>query len=101
MKNKVTLQAEARDSLINGVNVLADAVASTLGPNGKAVVIQTPGYPLVTKDGVTVASCISLEDENENLGVSLIKQVSQQAAVKAGDGTTTATVLARTMIVDS
>jgi chaperonin GroEL len=101
MKNKVTLQAEARDSLISGVNVLADAVASTLGPNGKAVVIQTPrGFPLVTKDGVTVASCINLEDENENLGVSLIKQVSQQAAVKAGDGTTTATVLARAMIVD-
>jgi chaperonin GroEL len=100
MKNKVTLQSEARDSLIRGVNVLTDAVASTLGPNGKAVVIQTAGYPLVTKDGVTVASCINLEDENENLGVSLIKQVSQQAAVKAGDGTTTATVLARAMIVD-
>jgi len=95
----VSLGSDAQVKLINGINTLADAVKSTLGPNGKSVIIQNMfGPPVVTKDGVSVASAIKLHDPIENVGVDLIKQVSQRAAKEAGDGTTTATVLAQFMI---
>ena len=100
MKNKtVLLDQEARRKLTTGINILAGAVKSTLGPAGKSVVIQNPnGFPIVTKDGVSVAEAIKLEDPNENLGVDLIKQAAQKTATDAGDGTTTATVMTAKMI---
>jgi chaperonin GroEL len=99
MKQDVVLGQDANKGLIRGINILGDAVSSTLGPNGKTVVIERHDQlPLCTQDGVSIASSIELEDPIENLGVSLIKQVSQQANAKAGDGTTTATVLAQAMV---
>lgn len=86
---------EARKKLLDGVKVLANAVATTLGPKGRNVVIQKPyGAPHVTKDGVSVAREIELEDPIENLGAQLVKEAASKTADKAGDGTTTATVLA-------
>ena len=85
--------------LVNGLNKLADAVSSTLGAGGRTVVIEDDfGNAHVTKDGVTVARSINLEDPVENLGVTMIKQASAQTASKAGDGTTTSTVLAQAII---
>lgn len=99
MKNKViTIGTEARSKLISGVNKLNNATSSTLGPNANCVVIQTPRGPIVTKDGVSVANSIQLPDPAENLGVELIRQVSSETANKAGDGTTTSTLLATEMI---
>lgn len=101
MSNKkiVTLGAEAREKLIEGVNILADAVKSTLGPKGKNVVIQkTHGSPLVTKDGVTVAREIELRDNLKDMGARMVKEVASKTADIAGDGTTTATVLAQSII---
>ena len=81
------------------IDKLADAVVSTLGPNGRNVVISNPeGYPQSTKDGVTVAKSISLSDNVEETGVSLVKQAAIQTANLAGDGTTTSTLLAREMV---
>jgi len=95
----VTLGAEAREQLIEGVNILADAVKSTLGPKGKNVVIQrTHGSPLVTKDGVTVAKEIELRDNLKDMGARMVKEVASKTADIAGDGTTTATVLAQSII---
>ena len=86
-------------SLIKGINILADAVGSTLGASGQTVVIEDDmGNPHVTKDGVTVAKSILLEDPIQNLGVSMMKQAASQTATKAGDGTTTSTVLAQSII---
>lgn len=82
--------------LLEGVNVLADNVASTLGPKGRNVVLQPKGKsPIITKDGVTVAEFVELDDPFENVGVQIIKQAARETNSKAGDGTTTATVLAR------
>ena len=95
----ITLGSEAREKLIEGVNILADAVKSTLGPKGKNVVIQkTYGSPLVTKDGVTVAKEISLRDNLKDMGARMVKEVASKTADSAGDGTTTATVLAQCII---
>jgi len=86
---------DARKSLQSGVNKLADAVTSTLGPNGRNVIIeQTMGNPTSTKDGVTVAKAVELEDKIENIGAQLVKQASIKTADGAGDGTTTSTLLA-------
>ena len=86
---------EAREKIKNGVNKLANAVASTLGPGGRTVLIQKEyGAPISTKDGVTVAKEIFLKDPVEDIGAQVIKEVSMKAAKQAGDGTTTATVLA-------
>jgi len=86
----------ARERLLRGVNTLADAVVVTLGPRGRNVVLDKSfGSPLVTKDGVTVAKEIELEDKFENMGVQMVKEVASKTSDKAGDGTTTATVLAR------
>ena len=99
MSKQVILGSEARTNLVKGIDILADAVVSTLGPNGRNVVIANPqGAPQSTKDGVTVAKAISLKDPNQELGVQLVKQAAIKTAEKAGDGTTTSTLLAREMI---
>ena len=90
---------DSRKKLINGVNQLADAVVTTLGPNGRNVVIQNnQGVPQSTKDGVTVARAIELEDTVENTGVQMVKQAAIKTAEQAGDGTTTSTLLAREIV---
>ena len=99
MSKQVTLGAEARKNLVKGIDILADAVVSTLGPNGRNVVIANEqGAPQSTKDGVTVAKAISLSNPEQELGVQLVKQAAIKTAEKAGDGTTTSTLLAREMI---
>ena len=85
-------------SLINGVNILAEAVGSTLGPGGRNVIYKANDWPYVTKDGVTVARNIALADEFENIGVQLVKDVANRTCKDAGDGTTTATVLAASIL---
>ena len=87
---------KAREAMLNGVKALADAVVVTLGPKGRNVVIDKSwGSPTVTKDGVTVAKEIELEDKFENMGAQMVKEVASKTSDMAGDGTTTATVLAR------
>jgi chaperonin GroEL len=87
---------KAREAMLNGVQTLADAVVVTLGPKGRNVVIDKSwGSPTVTKDGVTVAKEIELEDKFENMGAQMVKEVASKTSDMAGDGTTTATVLAR------
>ncbi len=98
MSKQVTLGKTSRESLVKGIDTLADAVVSTLGPNGRNVVIANNGFPQSTKDGVTVAKSITLKDPNQELGVQLVKQAAIKTAEKAGDGTTTSTLLAREMI---
>ena len=95
MSKQVTLGKTSRESLVKGIDTLADAVVSTLGPNGRNVVIANNGFPQSTKDGVTVAKSITLKDPNQELGVQLVKQAAIKTAEKAGDGTTTSTLLAR------
>ena len=92
-------QGQAKEKLVSGIDKLAHAVGSTLGPSGKCVLIEGDyGAPHITKDGVTVANSILLHDPVENLGVSLVKQAAKNTATKAGDGTTTSTVLAQAII---
>jgi chaperonin GroEL len=93
--NKLQHGDEARKSIERGVNILADAVRATLGPSGRNVVIERLDdiYPVSTKDGVTVAKAINLEDPFENMGANMVKQVAAQTVNNAGDGTTTAVVL--------
>ena len=99
MSKIIEFGPEGRKRLVKGIDILADAVVSTLGPNGRNVVIEKEhGQVQSTKDGVTVAKHISLKDPIENLGVSLIQNASIKTADKAGDGTTTSTLLAREMI---
>lgn len=86
----------ARQRMLEGVNVLANAVKVTLGPKGRNVVLDKSfGAPTVTKDGVSVAKEIELKDKFENMGAQMVKEVASQANDVAGDGTTTATVLAQ------
>tara|TARA_R110001592_G_scaffold15590_6_gene67703 strand:- start:615 stop:2234 length:1620 start_codon:yes stop_codon:yes gene_type:complete len=98
MSKQVTLGSTARENLVKGIDILADAVVSTLGPNGRNVVIADRGALQSTKDGVTVAKSITLLDPEQELGVQLVKQAAIQTAEKAGDGTTTSTLLAREMV---
>jgi chaperonin GroEL len=99
MSKLINYGPEARERLVAGIDKLADAVISTLGPNGRNVVIsQDNDYPISTKDGVSVAKAISLKDEIEELGVQMVKQAAVKTADKAGDGTTTSTLLAREMV---
>lgn len=86
------------EKVLNGANVLADNVISTLGPKGRNVILYDGGKPVITKDGVTVANFVELSDPFENLGVQVLKQASQQTAAQAGDGTTTSIVLARAIL---
>jgi chaperonin GroEL len=92
----ILYDASARAKIANGLNILATAVKVTLGPRGRNVVIERPyGPPLITKDGVTVAKEIELKDHFENMGAQMVKEVASKTAEVAGDGTTTATVLAQ------
>ena len=96
MSKLVHYDIEARDALKRGVDKLADAVKVTLGPRGRNVVIEKSfGGPNVTKDGVTVAKEIELDDKVENMGAQMVKEVASKTSDNAGDGTTTATVLAQ------
>jgi len=98
MAKIIKYDMKARESMLNGVRALADAVVVTLGPKGRNVVIdKTWGSPTVTKDGVTVAKEIELEDKFENMGAQMVKEVASKTSDMAGDGTTTATVLARSI----
>jgi chaperonin GroEL len=98
---EIRFSVDARDPMLRGVNKLADAVACTLGPKGRHVVLQKSfGAPRVTKDGVTVAKEIELSDNFENMGAQLVREVASKTVDKAGDGTTTATVLARAIAVE-
>ena len=97
----VRFAQEAREKILRGVNVLADAVIVTLGPKGRNVVLEKSfGAPTVTKDGVTVAKEIELEDKFENMGAQMVKEVASKTSDVAGDGTTTATVLARSIYTE-
>jgi chaperonin GroEL len=97
----VRFSQEAREKILRGVNVLADAVTVTLGPKGRNVVLEKSfGAPTVTKDGVTVAKEIELEDKFENMGAQMVKEVASKTSDVAGDGTTTATVLARSIYTE-
>jgi chaperonin GroEL len=99
MSKQIVFNSEARARMKKGIDALADAVKVTLGPKGRNVVIQKSfGAPQVTKDGVTVAKEIELEDPVENMGAQLVKEVASKTADAAGDGTTTATVLAQAMV---
>ena len=96
MAKIIKYDMKAREAMLNGVKALADAVVVTLGPKGRNVVIDKSwGSPTVTKDGVTVAKEIELEDRFENMGAQMVKEVASKTSDTAGDGTTTATLLAR------
>ncbi len=95
----VKFSTDARDKMVRGVNILANAVKVTLGPKGRNVVIDKSfGAPRITKDGVTVAKEIELEDKFENMGAQMVREVASKTNDKAGDGTTTATVLAQAIV---
>ena len=97
----VKFSQDAREKILRGVNILADAVTVTLGPRGRNVVLEKSfGAPNVTKDGVTVAKEIELEDKFENMGAQMVKEVASKTSDVAGDGTTTATVLARAIFTE-
>lgn len=99
MRKQVTLGSEAREKLMEGIDILADAVVSTMGPNGRNVLIENNGaWPLSTKDGVTVAESIWVDGHIQDTGAQMVKQASVKTAKKAGDGTTTSTLLAREMV---
>ncbi len=99
MAKEISFHTDAREQLKAGIDALANAVAVTLGPKGRNVVIQKSfGAPIVTKDGVTVAKEIELEDPVANMGAQMVKEVASKTADAAGDGTTTATVLAQAMV---
>lgn len=99
MSNQIKFSEEAREQLLAGVEKLANAVTATMGPNGRNVIIeQSQGMPVSTKDGVTVAKAIDLEDVMENIGAQLVKQASIKTADQAGDGTTTSTLLAAALL---
>jgi chaperonin GroEL len=96
MAKQLMFEQAARAALLRGVNVLAEAVKATLGPKGRNVVIDKKyGSPTITKDGVTVAKEVQLKDPTENMGAQMIKEVASKTSDAAGDGTTTATVLAQ------
>jgi chaperonin GroEL len=98
MAKSIIYSEEARQAILRGVNKLADAVQVTLGPKGRNVLIEKKfGSPLMTKDGVTVAKEIELKDKHENMGAQLVREVASKTSDVAGDGTTTATVLARSI----
>src|SRR5690625_289434 len=99
MAKEIKFSEEARKSLLNGVDTLANAVKVTLGPKGRNVVLDKKfGSPLITNDGVTIAKEIELENAFENMGAQLVSEVASKTNDVAGDGTTTATVLAQAMI---
>ena len=101
MTKKITFSKDARNKLADGVDKLANAVTATLGPSGRNVIIeQEMGMPVSTKDGVTVAKSIELKDKVENLGAQIVKQASIKTGEQAGDGTTTSTLLAQSILTE-
>src|ERR1041384_3246708 len=95
----VKFSRDARERILRGVDILADAVKVTLGPKGRNVVIDKSfGAPRITKDGVTVAKEIELKDKFENMGAQMVREVASRTSDVAGDGTTTATVLAQAIV---
>ena len=99
MTKQYCSQTELHKKILEGVDILADNVASTLGPRGRNVILQQKGKrPITTKDGVTVARFVELDDPMQNVGAQILKQASEQTNSKAGDGTTTSTVLARAIL---
>src|SRR5262252_1891513 len=95
----VKFSADARQKMLRGVDTLANAVRVTLGPKGRNVVLDKSfGAPRITKDGVTVAKEIELDDKFENMGAQMVREVAQKTSDRAGDGTTTATVLAHAIV---
>src|ERR671928_138928 len=96
---EVKFSVDARDKMLRGVDILANAVKVTLGPKGRNVVLDKSfGAPRITKDGVTVAKEIELADKFENMGAQMVKEVATRTSTEAGDGTTTATVLAQAIV---
>src|ERR1700742_3799696 len=96
---EVKFSTEARENMLRGIDILANAVRVTLGPKGRNVVLEKSfGAPRITKDGVTVAKEIELEDKFENMGAQMVKEVASKTSYLAGDGTTTATVLAQAIV---
>jgi chaperonin GroEL len=96
MAKQIVHGEDSRQAILRGINSLANAVKITLGPKGRNVVLEKKfGSPLITKDGVTVAKEIELEDPLENMGAQMVKEVASKTSDIAGDGTTTATVLAQ------
>src|SRR3981189_2816663 len=96
---EVRFSTDARDKMLRGVEILANAVRVTLGPKGRNVILEKSfGAPRITKDGVTVAKEIELEDKFENMGAQMVREVAQKTNDTAGDGTTTATVLAHAIV---
>jgi chaperonin GroEL len=96
---EVKFHSEARERMLRGVDILANAVKVTLGPKGRNVVLDKSfGAPRITKDGVTVAKEIELADKFENMGAQMVKEVASKTSDQAGDGTTTATVLAQAIV---
>src|SRR3989338_1306155 len=99
MAKQLKFHEEAREGLKRGVNILANAVKVTIGPKGRNVVLDKGfGSPIITNDGVTIAKEIDLLDKFENMGAQLVKQVAEKTNTVAGDGTTTATVLAQAIV---
>src|SRR6202049_870776 len=96
---EVKFSVDARDAMLRGIEVLANAVRVTLGPKGRNVVLDKAyGAPRITKDGVTVAKEIELENKFENMGAQMVREVASKTSDQAGDGTTTATVLAQAIV---
>ena len=96
---EIRFHADARDRMLRGVDILANAVKVTLGPKGRNVVLDKSfGAPRISKDGVTVAKVIELADKFENMGAQMVREVASKTSDAAGDGTTTATVLAQTIV---
>jgi chaperonin GroEL len=94
--------SEARSNVFNGIDKLTQAVSSTLGASGKCVILEdNTGQPVITKDGVTVANSIILRDPVENMGATLLKEAARKTVKEAGDGTTTATVLAHSILTEA
>src|SRR5436309_9615272 len=101
MPKQLKFDEEARAALLKGINIMAEAVKATLGPKGRNVVIDKKfGSPTITKDGVTVAKEIELKDPYEDMGAQMLKEVASKTSDVAGDGTTTATVLAQAIYRD-
>src|SRR6478672_5763020 len=99
MAKQIVTGENSRQAILRGVNILADAVKITLGPKGRNAVIEKKfGPPIITKDGVTVAKEIELQDPLENMGAQMVKEVASKTNDLAGDGTTTATVLAQAIV---
>ncbi|HET7446584.1 MAG TPA: TCP-1/cpn60 chaperonin family protein, partial [Methyloceanibacter sp.] len=95
----IRLGTDARECMLRGIDILTDAVRVTLGPKGRNVVLdKSYGAPRITKDGVTVAKEIELSDKFENMGAQMVREVASKTSTVAGDGTTTATILAHAMV---